>query len=180
MPAAPASILRRVVRCSLLIVTFLALALGVDLVRQASATDRVAWRDLPALNESSSPTDTLAPADPTTPNPADPAANPSSRPTLLRFTAENCGPCRMMVVDVFSDRASAQLIEERTRPISVDITQPTGPALAAARQYRVIYTPTLILLGPDGREWARLDRAVDAEAFQDWLTSALNAHPRGG
>ncbi len=137
----------------LTVVLGLSAALVFDLVRQATARDRVAWRDSAAA----------AAALPWS------AEEAAGRPVLLRFTADWCGPCRQMTAEVFSDLAVAEQIEAAALPVVVDLTRPDEPQQALAQRYDVQAIPQLLLVEADGTERARLAGAVDREAFIDWL-----------
>ena len=157
---------RRLLRWSALLLLALGVALTFDLIRQVSAVDRVAWQPPPGAAVSADG-DRL-PAGLTAPG----AFRPG-RPALLRFTSDACGACRMMVVEVFSRKDVADRIEADAAAYSVDLTRSDAEAIAWARHYGAIYTPTLLMLDASGREVARLDRAVDAAAFDIWFGDAL-------
>ncbi|MEO1235580.1 MAG: thioredoxin family protein [Planctomycetota bacterium] len=151
----PVALRTRLLRWAAIVVVALTAAAGLDLIRQAVATDRVAWREMP-------------------PGPIDAAAVPVSaapvdRPRLVSFTADWCGACRSMKADVFARQGIADAIHDRFDPYAVDLSRQDTQARAVARRYGVTHLPTLLVVGADGRELARLDRYADPEAFTSWL-----------
>ncbi len=139
----------------------LGLALTVDLIRQAVASDRVDWQPVSVLKDHPSPS-----SQPVIANLEGAAPQPLN---LLRFTSKSCGPCRMMDVKVFSREDVARAIHRLTQPLSLDLSRPTPADLAWTQRYGVVSTPTLLLLDHAGQEVACLERAVDARTFQNWL-----------
>jgi len=136
-----------------LIAIGLGAALSIDLVRQALATDQVRWQPMALTPD---------------PAPASPLAD-AGRPRLIRFTADWCGPCRDLTVNVFSKTDIAETIHARFTPLNVDMTSPTPDQQALAERHGVNYLPTLLIVDADGREIARLEEAPGRQAFRRWL-----------
>jgi protein disulfide-isomerase len=133
------------------IVLALTASLAWDLYRTATAKDLVPWRsDL-----------TAAAAE----------AQADERPMLLYFTADWCGPCRMMRRDVYSDPDIAQRIVGAAVPVKLDLTapQPGTPAYDTAMQLQIQGYPTLILMDPGNGEISRHFGYLGAEDLLDWL-----------
>jgi thiol:disulfide interchange protein len=89
------------------------------------------------------------------------AASMHRRPILYDFTAEWCGPCKRMNAEVFADPALAAQISGMFVPARVlDRRQEEGanPAIVDSLQQRFAVEgfPTLLVVGPDGREAGRV------------------------
>ena len=74
------------------------------------------------------------------------------RPAFLDFYADWCVPCRWMDRAVYSDPLLGEVAEGVTM-VRIDIDRPEGRALA--QRYGVFQYPTLIYLGPTGKEILR-------------------------
>lgn len=172
IPAPSKSMARRTMRWAMVVVFALAAALWIDFARQALAADRVQWQEL------ASPADFtafVAPDASSNPRIIDagsaplPASAAEARPRLIYFTADWCGPCRLLKADVFSKTQVADAIHERFMPFVVDQTRPTPQQLDLATAYQVYSVPTLLIVDGRGVLLSRLDRVVDAPAFLEWL-----------
>lgn len=141
----------------------LAAALWIDFARQALAADRVQWRE---WTDASGVAVSVV-ADQGKPG-TDAEADPS-RPKLLYFTADWCGPCRLMKSDVFSKSAVADAIHARFEPYRIDQSRPTSEQLRLAQAYGVQTVPTLLIVDAQGNPISRLDRVVEDDAFLEWL-----------
>jgi len=123
-------------------------ALTADVLRQRAHTEAVVWAGPDAL------------------------ANPASRPTLIRFTADWCPPCQAMKRDVFSRQSLADAIARDFRAVSVDLTNPGPEAKQIAIRHGATEIPTFVILAPDGREVARRVDYADAAEFTTFLGRA--------
>jgi thiol:disulfide interchange protein len=86
-------------------------------------------------------------------------ARASGKPILYDFTAEWCGPCKVLDRQGWSDEKIAALVNESYVPARVvDRAREEGrnPAWIdeLERRYRVSAFPTLVVAGADGREIA--------------------------
>ncbi len=124
------------------------LALSIALLLPALAPAAVRWSELPfdaALKQ----------------------AAERGQPLLVDVFAEWCGPCHDMDKTVFS-RADVAKALEGTIPLRVDGETEAGKALVA--RYHVVGYPTVLLIGPDGKEVDRVFGFLDAEAFVRTVT----------
>jgi thioredoxin-related protein len=85
----------------------------------------------------------------------------ATRPVLYNFTAEWCAFCDRLERDLFAERADARWINERFVPVRVlDRKREDGDNSEAIEKLRERFQvggfPTLIVVGPDGSERARL------------------------
>ncbi|MEM7626470.1 MAG: thioredoxin fold domain-containing protein [Planctomycetota bacterium] len=161
----PKSYARRAARWAGVIVFALAAALWIDFARQAVATDRVQWRDMAAGASAPTPGSLASASASST---AGQVAG-DARPRLIYFTADWCGPCRLLKAEVFSKTEVADAIHGRFDPYIVDQTNPTLEELRLAQSYNVISVPTLLIVDARGTPLSRLERVVDAPAFLAWL-----------
>ncbi|WP_353249904.1 protein-disulfide reductase DsbD [Salinisphaera sp. T31B1] len=106
------------------------------------------------------------------------SAAQDGRWTLVDFYADWCVSCKVIEKEVFGDadvqRALADV--ELLRP---DVTDNDTADRELMRRFGVVGPPTILLIGPDGRERraARIVGELDAEAFLDhWA----RAHQSGG
>ena len=83
------------------------------------------------------------------------------RPVLIDFEAAWCLPCREMDRTTFRDPAVVRAASDFVM-VKVDVTTEDERASALTGRFGVVGVPTLVLLGPDGRERGRFARLVGA------------------
>lgn len=88
----------------------------------------------------------------------------STKPVVVDFWAEWCGPCKMMAPH-FAEAA-------RTRPQVQFIKVDTEAAPQASMHYAIRSIPTLVLFR-NGAETARISGAMSAAQLVGWLDSQL-------
>lgn len=136
----------------LVLLALLLLAVGQTVYRSLTrGEDLVAWRHGPAA---------LSPV----------AAEDRARPRLVNFTADWCPPCREMKGRVYARPEVAEAMSDGFLPIRIDMTRPGEDENYLSRALQVHALPTLLLLGADGREQARLEGYLPAEDLLAWLT----------
>lgn len=89
------------------------------------------------------------------------------RATLLQFSTEVCAPCRSTA------RVLDQLATQRTDVTHVDLDVTHRPEVAA--RYRVLQTPTTLILDADGAIQARIGGAVRRDIVRAELDRVLAA-----
>lgn len=89
------------------------------------------------------------------------------RATLLQFSTEVCTPCRSTA------RVLDQLAAQSTDVAHVDLDVTHRPELAA--RYRVLQTPTTLILDADGAIRARIGGAVRRDVVRAELDRVLAA-----
>jgi thiol:disulfide interchange protein DsbD len=74
------------------------------------------------------------------------------RSVVLDFGADWCVPCHELEQNTFTDRGVAEALAPFVR-LKVDFTRADAPETVALRQrYAITGVPTILFLGPDGRE----------------------------
>ena len=96
-------------------------------------------------------------------------AKDESKPILLDFTAEWCGACKELSRHTFADPT---VMREASRfvAVKVDATSDDDPAVDQIKnKYGVVGLPTVIMLGADGQERARITEFMPPEQFLSTL-----------
>jgi thiol:disulfide interchange protein DsbD len=94
-----------------------------------------------------------------------------AKPLLLDFTAKWCGACKELARHTFAD---PNVMQEASRfvAVQVDATSDDDPAVDQIKdKYGVVGLPTVILLGANGQERARITEFVPPEQFLSTLRS---------
>jgi thiol:disulfide interchange protein DsbD len=98
-------------------------------------------------------------------------ASSEAKPVLLDFTAEWCGACKELARHTFAD-PTVQREASRFVAVRVDATSDDDPAVDQLKdKYGVVGLPTVILLGANGRERARITQFVPPDQFLSTLRS---------
>lgn len=88
-----------------------------------------------------------------------------SRLLIVKFTAEWCGPCKMMDRTTWSDEGTVQYLKDNhITVISVDVDQ--QPEISAQNTIRAM--PTMVVF-KGGQEFDRQVGAMNSEKLVDWL-----------
>jgi len=94
-----------------------------------------------------------------------------AKPLLLDFTAEWCGACKELARHTFADPT---VMQEASRfiAVQVDATSDDDPTIDQVKdKYGVVGLPTVILLGANGQERARITEFIPPEQFLSTLRS---------
>jgi len=114
------------------------------------------------------------------------AARQHRRPILYEFSAEWCGPCKVLEREVFSDRDRAAVINTLFVPAKVvDRQREEGvnPAMVDSLQkrYQIDAFPTLLAATPDGEEIGRIvgyaGPKATADSLQAFFRRAMQRRP---
>ena len=96
-------------------------------------------------------------------------AKDESKPILLDFTAEWCGACKELSRHTFAD-PTVMRDASRFVAVKVDATSDDDPAVDQIKnKYGVVGLPTVIMLGADGQERARITEFMPPEQFLSTL-----------
>jgi len=101
------------------------------------------------------------------------AARAGGRSVMIDFTSRNCPPCLDMKRKVFSQSRVAQAAEEFL-PLQADLTDDSPASQALAARFHIEAFPTIVFIGPDGKERRnlRLVGYEDALRFRQRLEAA--------
>ncbi len=99
------------------------------------------------------------------------AAATDDRLVVASFTADWCGPCRVMEANAWSSERVATWIDEHAIRVRVDVDQRRD----LAQQFEVRSIPvTVVVMG--GREVARTVGGLDAPRLIEWLDGVRARH----
>jgi thioredoxin:protein disulfide reductase len=93
-----------------------------------------------------------------------------ARPVMVDFGAEWCEPCKKLETDVFAHPSIHQELTGRFTTVKVDVTHDNALTQAVKDRYKMDdLLPTVILLGPDGKERRRFEGELPA--VDEFLTA---------
>lgn len=93
--------------------------------------------------------------------------------TLVDFYADWCVSCKLIEKEVFGNAKVINALSDMQR-LRVDVTANDALDQALMHHFRVVGPPTILIIGPDGREYRaqRTTGEVSADAFLDRLAQA--------
>jgi thioredoxin:protein disulfide reductase len=106
-------------------------------------------------------------------------ATAQHRPVFIDFSAEWCGPCRKMERTTFRDKRVLEEVKDFSL-LKADLTHEGSPDVEKLRKdFGIWGVPTLVFIGPDGREHTELRRVeyVTPAELLDLLAKAKGAAP---
>ena len=100
-------------------------------------------------------------------------ARKSGRPVMIDFMSRRCPPCLSMEREVFSDNRVASAAKQFI-VVRIDLTDASAASRAVSFKFGVQAIPTVVFLGPDGKERSdlRLIGFEDATLFAARMKSA--------
>lgn len=98
------------------------------------------------------------------------AAGESRKPALILFTANWSVPCRQLRRTVLSDEDVIAALSQRYVLIRVSLNDRSGPNGRVARQHGVDNVPTVVVLGPNGRE---IHRTSGQAPIKRWIDRTI-------
>jgi thiol:disulfide interchange protein DsbD len=104
-------------------------------------------------------------------------AKAEGKPVVIDFTAEWCNACQELDEITFHDPRVAERFKSFVA-VKADMTRENDPkVLALAKQYEVVGLPTVVFLGPDGRERRELRRTefVRPDKFLELMEQAAGS-----
>ena len=112
--------------------------------------------------------------------PYDPAllaqAQKEGKPVFIDFSANWCLPCKELEIKTFSDPRIHKALESWVL-LKADLTEfSSGPVEELKKTYGIMGVPTLVFIGPDGKEIKEL-RTVGFEAVDEFMKKLWNYGP---
>jgi thiol:disulfide interchange protein DsbD len=105
-------------------------------------------------------------------------AKAEGKPVVIDFSAEWCLPCQELDHSTFADATVVEAAKAIV-PLRADLTRSADESVKELRErYGIVGVPTVVFIGPDGRERAelRVVQFVDADEFLERL-SKLTGEP---
>lgn len=103
-------------------------------------------------------------------------AQKDGKPVFIDFSANWCLPCKELEIKTFSDPRVHSALKDFVL-LKADLTEfSSGPVEELKKTYGIMGVPTLIFLGPDGKEIKKL-RIVGFESADDLLKALGNDGP---
>lgn len=91
------------------------------------------------------------------------AAKSENKKVFLDFYTDWCGPCKMMLRDVFPQKNVGDFINANFVPVKVNAEKDEGVDIA--KQYKVTAYPTFVVVDSDEKEMGRVIGSNNAESF---------------